>query len=155
MTAFIRPSLILRMDLDERLFNDECVSDNKRSYSYVAPSLVQAHKQIDGQRPENVMRFMIKLHRAYWDKSDEAAQQNHQSHPNSSRDKPAASSSSQLLFKSTRVCTARQMISLPGCVSLSNSRLSTANYLRMNCLPLAISGTEILPSHSIFTKFFI
>lgn len=75
MTAFIRPSLILRMDLDERLFNDECVSDIKRSYSYVAPSLVQAHKPVDGQRPENVMRFMIKLHRAYWDKSDEAAQQ--------------------------------------------------------------------------------
>ena len=74
MTAFIRPSLILRMDLDERLFNDECVSDIKRSYSYVAPSLVQAHKPVDGQRPENVMRFMIKLHRAYWDKSDEAAQ---------------------------------------------------------------------------------
>ncbi|WP_449134574.1 hypothetical protein [Senegalimassilia anaerobia] len=75
MTAFIRPSLILRMDLDERLFNDECVSDIKRSYSYVAPSVVQAHKTADGQRPENVMRFMIKLHRAYWDKSDEAAQQ--------------------------------------------------------------------------------
>ena len=75
MTAFIRPSLILRMDLDERLFNDECVSDIKRSYSYVAPSLVQAHKPVDGQRPENVMRFMIKLHRAYWDSSDEAAQQ--------------------------------------------------------------------------------
>ena len=75
MTAFIRPSLILRMDLDERLFNDECVSNIKRSYSYVAPSLVQAHKPVDGQRPENVMRFMIKLHRAYWDKSDEAARQ--------------------------------------------------------------------------------
>lgn len=75
MTAFIRPSLILRMDLDERLFNDECVSDIKRSYSYVSPSLVQAHKPVDGRRPENVMRFMIKLHRAYWDKSDEAAQQ--------------------------------------------------------------------------------
>ena len=75
MTAFIRPSLILRMDLDERLFNGECVSDIKRSYSYVSPSLVQAHKPVDGQRPENVMRFMIKLHRAYWDKSDEAAQQ--------------------------------------------------------------------------------
>ena len=75
MTAFIRPSLILRMDLDERLFNDECVSDIKRSYSYVSPSLVQAHKPVDGQRPENVMRFMIKLHRAYWGKSDEAAQQ--------------------------------------------------------------------------------
>lgn len=75
MTAFIRPSLILRMDLDERLFNDECVSDIKRSYSYVAPSLVQAHKAGRRAAPENVMRFMIKLHRAYWDKSDEAAQQ--------------------------------------------------------------------------------
>ena len=75
MTAFIRPSLILRMDLDERLFNDECVSDIKRSYSYVAPSLVQAHKPVVGQRPENVMRFRIKLQRAYWASSEEAAQQ--------------------------------------------------------------------------------
>ena len=75
MTAFIRPSLILRMDLDERLFNDEQVADIKRSYSYVAPSLVQSHAPADEARVENVMRFMIKLHRAYWDKSDEAAQQ--------------------------------------------------------------------------------
>ena len=75
MTAFIRPSLILRMDLDERLFNDECVSDIKRSYSYVSPSLVQAHKPVDGQRPGNVMRFMIKLHRPYWDKSNADAEE--------------------------------------------------------------------------------
>lgn len=75
MTAFIRPSLILHMDLDERLFNDEQVADIKRSYSYVAPSLVQSHKPADEQRVENVMRFMIKLHRPYWDKSDAEAQE--------------------------------------------------------------------------------
>lgn len=75
MTAFIRPSLILRMDLDERLFNDEQVADIKRSYSYVAPSLVQSHEPADEARVENVMRFMIKLHRPYWDKSDAEAQE--------------------------------------------------------------------------------
>lgn len=75
MTAFIRPSLILRMDLDERLFNDEQVADIKRSYSYVAPSLVQAHEPADDSRVENVMRFMIKLHRPYWDKSDAEAEE--------------------------------------------------------------------------------
>ena len=65
MTAFIRPSLILRMDLDERLFSDEQVADIKRSYSYVAPSLVQSHAPADEARVENVMRFLIKLHRPY------------------------------------------------------------------------------------------
>ena len=75
MTAFIRPSLILRMDLDERLFNDEQVADIKRSYSYVAPSLVQSHAPADESRVENVMRFMIKLHRPYWDKSNAEAEE--------------------------------------------------------------------------------
>lgn len=75
MTAFIRPSLILRMDLDERLFNDEQVADIKRSYSYVAPSLVQSHAPADEARVENIMRFMIKLHRPYWDKSNADAEE--------------------------------------------------------------------------------
>ena len=75
MTAFIRPSLILRMDLDERLFSDEQVADIKRSYSYVAPSLVQSHAPADEARVENVMRFMIKLHRPYWDKSNADAEE--------------------------------------------------------------------------------
>lgn len=75
MTAFIRPSLILRMDLDERLFSDEQVADIKRSYSYVAPSLVQSHAPADEARVENIMRFMIKLHRPYWDKSNADAEE--------------------------------------------------------------------------------
>lgn len=75
MTAFIRPSLILHMDLDERLFSDEQVADIKRSYSYVAPSLVQSHAPADEARVENVVRFMIKLHRPYWDKSNADAEE--------------------------------------------------------------------------------
>ena len=75
MTAFIRPSLILHMDLDERLFSDEQVADIKRSYSYVAPPLVQSHAPADEARVENIMRFMIKLHRPYWDKSNADAEE--------------------------------------------------------------------------------
>lgn len=75
MTAFVRPSLILRMDLDERLFNDETVAGIKRSYSYVAPSVVSSHEPADPNYAENNMRFMVKLHRAYWDCNDAEAQQ--------------------------------------------------------------------------------
>ena len=42
MTATIRPSLILNMDVDERQFSDDVVAEIKRSYSYVAPSVVAA-----------------------------------------------------------------------------------------------------------------
>ncbi len=75
MTAFVRPSLILRMDLDERLYNDEAVAGIKRSYSYVAPSVVCSHKPADPNYAENIVRFMVKLHRAYWDRNDAEAQQ--------------------------------------------------------------------------------
>ncbi len=75
MTAFVRPSLILRMDLDERLYNDETVADIKRSYSYVAPSVVCSHASADPNYAENNVRFMVKLHRAYWDRNDAEAQQ--------------------------------------------------------------------------------
>ncbi len=63
------------MDLDERLMSDEAVADIKRSYSYVAPSVVCSHEPADPDRVENNMRFMIKLHRAYWDRNDAEAQQ--------------------------------------------------------------------------------
>ncbi len=74
MAAMVRPSLILKMDFDERAYNDEVKSEIKRSYSYVAPSLVETHEARDG-RPENVMRFTIKVHRPYWDVNDEASQE--------------------------------------------------------------------------------
>lgn len=74
MAAMVRPSLILKMDFDERAYNDEVKSEIKRSYAYVAPSLVETHEASDG-RPENVMRFIIKVHRPYWEKNDEVAQE--------------------------------------------------------------------------------
>lgn len=63
------------MDLDERLFNDETVAGIKRSYSYVAPSVVCSHEPADPDYAENNMRFMVKLHRSYWDRNDAEAQQ--------------------------------------------------------------------------------
>ena len=74
MAAMVRPSLILKMDFDERAYNDEVKSEIKRSYSYVAPSLVQTHEAGEG-RPENIMRFTIKVHRPYWDMNDETSQE--------------------------------------------------------------------------------
>lgn len=74
MAAMIRPSLILQMDLDERTCSDETVAEIKRSYSYVAPSTVAMHAP-DGDPAQNVMRFRIKLHKPYWDKSDADAEE--------------------------------------------------------------------------------
>ncbi len=74
MAAMIRPSLILQMDLDERAFSEDVVSEIKRSYSYIAPSKVSSHDAGEGE-PENVLRLAIKLHKPYWDKNDAAAQE--------------------------------------------------------------------------------
>ena len=68
MAALVRPSLILQMDLDERTCSDEVIAGIKRSYSYVAPTTVATHEPGEGPA-RNVMRFRIRLHRPYWDKS--------------------------------------------------------------------------------------
>lgn len=72
MASMVRPSLILKMNLDEHVYSDETVADIKRSYSYVAPSIVERHAT-GSLRPENTLRFMVKLHRPYWDANDAAA----------------------------------------------------------------------------------
>lgn len=74
MAAMIRPSLILQMSIDERALSDEVIAEIKRSYSYVAPSMVSSHEAASGA-PENTMRFAVKLHKPYWDKNDAAAQE--------------------------------------------------------------------------------
>ncbi len=68
----IRPTLILQMNLDEFVYSDEVVAEIKRSYSYVAPAVVQSHETGDAA-PENVMRFLVKIHRPYWRSSEEGA----------------------------------------------------------------------------------
>lgn len=70
--SMIRPSLILNVDVDERLYNKDLVAEIKRTYSYVAPSTVASHAPA-ADDAENNIRFDVKLHRPYWDKNDPEA----------------------------------------------------------------------------------
>lgn len=74
MTATIRPSLILNMDVDARQYSDDLVAEVKRSYSYVAPSVVAPMAVADAEAPvENTIRLVVRMHRPYWDANDAAA----------------------------------------------------------------------------------
>ena len=74
MTATIRPSLILNMDVDERQYSDDLVAEVKRSYSYVAPSVVVPVTSADAEAPvENTIRLVVRMHRPYWDANDTVA----------------------------------------------------------------------------------
>lgn len=74
MTATIRPSLILNMDVDERQYSDDLVAEVKRSYSYVAPSVVAPVTSADAEAPvENTIRLVVRMHRPYWDANDTVA----------------------------------------------------------------------------------
>lgn len=74
MAATIRPSLILNMDVDERQYSDDLVAEVKRSYSYVAPSVVASVTPADAEAPvENTVRLVVRMHRPYWDANDAAA----------------------------------------------------------------------------------
>ncbi len=75
MAATIRPSLILNMDVDERQYSDDLVAEIKRSYSYVAPSVVAPMTVSDGEPIENTIRLVVRMHRPYWDANDEASQE--------------------------------------------------------------------------------
>lgn len=68
----IRPTLILHMDLDESIYSDNVVTEIKRAYSYVAPTMVKSHETLEGA-PENRIRFVVKIHRSYWLSSAEGA----------------------------------------------------------------------------------
>lgn len=75
MAATIRPSLILNMDIDERQFSDDVIAEIKRSYSYVAPSVVAARPAPEDALVESVIRLVVRMHRPYWDANDEAARE--------------------------------------------------------------------------------
>ena len=72
MSATIHPTLLLRMDLDESLYNDETVAEIKRSYSYVAPATIVSHPT-KSESIENSLRFIVKLTYPYWDSDVEGA----------------------------------------------------------------------------------
>ena len=69
----IRPTLILQMNLDESVYSEDVVAEIKRSYSYVAPAVVQSH-ETGNAAPENIMRFVVKIHRPYWLSSEHGLQ---------------------------------------------------------------------------------
>ncbi len=80
MPSYVRPSLILNVDIDERDFSDEAVADIKRSYSYVAPSQVKpAEAPADSEDVvwpvANKMTLTVKMHRPYWEKDNPEAQE--------------------------------------------------------------------------------
>ncbi len=75
MAATIRPSLILNMDVDERQYSDDLVAEIKRSYSYVAPSVVAAVSAAGDEPIENTIRLVVRMHCPYWDANDEASQE--------------------------------------------------------------------------------
>ena len=70
--ARIRPSLILRADIDEREYNEELVGMIKRSYAYIGASKITSHEPT-AEDAENVLRYDIKLHKPYWDPKDPEA----------------------------------------------------------------------------------
>lgn len=73
MAAMIRPTLLLRIDLDEGIYNDDVVAEIKRSYSYVAPTLVTSHSSSEEEEAENNICFEVKIRKPYWLSSEEGA----------------------------------------------------------------------------------
>lgn len=69
MAAIIRPTLLLKADLDKKAYSDEVKAEIARSYSYVAPVQVTSHEDESG----NVMRFTARINKPYWRSSDEGA----------------------------------------------------------------------------------
>lgn len=82
MASFVRPSLILNMDIDGRLYNDDLIAEIKRSYAYVSPSVISSHdvelpEDAGAMQPpiENTIRLSVRLHKPYWDPKDPDAQE--------------------------------------------------------------------------------
>ena len=70
----VRPSLVLQIMLKPEEYSEEAVEELKRSYIYLAQSIVS---QADGRDAGegNVMRLSIRLMRPYWDMGDPKAQE--------------------------------------------------------------------------------
>lgn len=69
-----RPSLMLILDIDERLDSEEARLEINRSYSYVGSTLVRTHAAPEGEVPSNTVRFLVKMGtRKYLYSSDEGA----------------------------------------------------------------------------------
>lgn len=72
MAAMIRPTVVLEMSLDERVFSEESAAELRRSYAHVSSPLVVSHAPGEGE-PENILRFQVKIRKPYWNSADEGA----------------------------------------------------------------------------------
>ncbi len=71
MTSIIRPTLILKMSLDQHVCTKEDIDGIKRAYSYIAPVLARELPECAQEDAHNNLRFTIKLRRPYWDANDQ------------------------------------------------------------------------------------
>ena len=71
----VHPSLILRMDFDDRVYSEEVKAEVRRCFSHVAMSTMSTHDASDSA-PENLLILVMKLHRPYWDAADPEAEEN-------------------------------------------------------------------------------
>lgn len=70
MPSIVRPTLILKIGLDQHVCSQEDIDGIKRAYSYIAPVLVHKLPVCPNEKAHNNLRFIIKLRRAYWDAND-------------------------------------------------------------------------------------
>ncbi len=70
MTSIIRPTLILKMSLDQHVCSEEDLQGLKRAYSYIAPVLAQELPECSEEEAHNILTFVIKLRNPYWDAND-------------------------------------------------------------------------------------
>ena len=72
--SLIRPSLIIQANLLPNEYSESAEKEFKRSYIYMAQSLVKPLAE-DELQDGNVMRLSIRLMKPYWDSSDAKAQE--------------------------------------------------------------------------------
>lgn len=72
MVAMIRPTLLLKMDIDENVHSTDLAAEVKRSFSYVSPALIETHESTENGI-ENTIRFIVKMRQPYWSSVEEGA----------------------------------------------------------------------------------
>lgn len=71
---FMRPSLVLQINLKPEDYTQETVEELKRSYIYLAQSIISCSQGAQAAEG-NIMRLSIRLMRPYWDAGDPKARE--------------------------------------------------------------------------------
>lgn len=72
MVAMIRPTLLLKMSVDESVYTEDVAAEIKRSFSYVSPALIEHHATGE-HGVESIIRFIVKMRQPYWSSAEEGA----------------------------------------------------------------------------------